>query len=392
MINILQKKKNLIIGINSGTSADGIDMAVVEIDRNKGKYNVKFITGTEKKFPQNIKNEILRIADNQKISIDDAIYVDNILGKYIADTLKKYMKSLAKKSIHIDAVASHGQTIRHLPKKIKKCGKMVNGTYQIGSPEFIAQSSGLPVVSDFRQADIAIGGEGAPITTGAMARLFADSKEHTLIVNIGGMSNFFFIPKTNSKENLVAEDCGPGNVLSDLLMRKLFNVQYDKNGKTAKKGTISKRLLTILSANSFQAVSEKSTGRELFGLSTVNTILKQAKKLKLSPEDILATTIEFTAFSIFQSVKKLIKSKKIQKLYLTGGGRKNIFLIERLQAYFDSCSIDMIERKNIDGDYVEAVAYALMGEATLFGESINAQQDKKVLPIYGKISLPPVLG
>ena len=391
MINILKKHKNLILGLNSGTSADSIDMAVVAIERNRGRKNIQYITSAEAKFPQVIKDEIFRVADNQKSTIDDAIYLDNILGQFIAKTVKKYKSKLSKKSIELNAIASHGQTIRHLPAKIQKCGIKVNGTLQLGSADYISQYTGIPVVSDFRQADIASGGEGAPITTGAMAQLFADTKEHTLIVNIGGMSNFFFIPQIGSKEKLIAEDCGPGNVLSDLLMRKLFKAEFDKNGSIAQNGVISNRLLTMLSAHSFQSKREKSTGRELYGTKTIDSLLKQAKKLKISNKDILATTIEFTAFSIFQSIQKLVKNKKIQKLYLTGGGRKNIFLVERLQSYFKHCNIDNIESRNIDGDYVEAIAYAVMGEATLFGESLQLQQNNKIYPVYGKITLPPVM-
>ncbi len=389
MINILKKKKNLIVGLNSGTSVDSLDMAVLEINRSRNGYSIKYVCGKEKKFPAMIKNGILAMTDNLNPSLDDIIYLDNILGLFISKSVNNFILSLKMKNLQVDAVASHGQTIRHLPGKVKKFGKSINGTMQIGSAEYIAQRTNLPVVSDFRQADIAIGGEGAPITTGAMHKLFSSSENQNLIINIGGMSNYFYLPNKSSSENSLASDCGPGNVLSDLLMRKFYSREFDKNGKIARSGLISKRLMTILNADLFVHGKQKSTGREQFGPVTVDKILKYSKKLKLSPEDILATTVEFTVFSIFQAIQGLIKKKKIAKLYLTGGGRKNIFLVERLQSYLPNCQIENIDSEGIDGDFVEAAAYAVMGEAALQGKSLRLLQNNKLKPVYGKISLPP---
>lgn len=391
MVNILKNKKSLIIGLNSGTSADGLDMAVVEIDRSRNSYQIKYKCGKEKKFPSSLKNEILSIADSRNPSIDDIIYLDTILGKFFSKTVKSFITALQKKNLKVDAIASHGQTIRHLPKKIKRLNTTVHGTLQIGSVDNITQCTMLPVVSDFRQADIAAGGEGAPITTGAMYKMFGNSQEQRLILNIGGMSNFFYLPQKLSDNNIIAKDCGPGNVLSDLLMRKLYGLEFDTNGKIAASGILSQRLLTVLTADLFAFSNEKSTGREQFGVTTVDKILQYGKKLKLAHADILTTSIEFTAFSIFHSIKKLIKNRKITKLYLTGGGRNNIFLIERLQSYLPHCQIIKIGNLGTDGDFVEAAAYAVMGEAALHGESLQLQKNNKCNPVYGKITLPPVL-
>ncbi len=388
MINILRKKKNLIIGLNSGTSADALDMALVACHRKGESCSTKFVCGKEKKYPQDLKDAILSICDSPKPSVDEIIYLNHILGKFYSKALKSYITNLKKKNLIVDAVASHGQTIRHLPKKVKRFGMNVNGTFQIGSAEHIAQLCNLPVVSDFRQADIVAGGEGAPITTGAMYQLFASSKDSKLIINIGGMSNYFYLPQKLSNKMMSAQDCGPGNVLSDLLMQKLYNKPYDKNGSIARSGSISQSLLSYFTAVLFGTKKEKSTGRELYGLKLAEKMVHQGKKLKLSSADMVATVIEFTAISIFYSIKRLIKSENIQKLYLTGGGRKNIFLVERLQQYLPTCQIENIDTEGIDGDFVEATAYAVMGEASLFGKALPSLNNNKNL-VYGKINLPP---
>ena len=388
MINILDKKKNLIIGLNSGTSADALDMAAIECHRRGDSCSIKFVYGKEKKYPQSLKDYILAICDTQNPLVDDIVYLDNMLGKFYSKALKSFIADLQKKNLTVDAIASHGQTIRHLPQKVKRHGMRVNGTLQIGSAEHISQTCHLPVVSDFRQADIASGGEGAPITTGAMYQLFASDKNSKLIINIGGMSNYFYLPQKSSDDSMVAQDCGPGNVLSDLLMHKLYKKQYDKNGLIACSGSVSEKLLSLLIAVSFSSKREKSTGRELYGLKLAEKIIRQGKKLKLTDADMVTTVVEFTAISIFQSIKRLIKSENIQKLYLTGGGRKNIFLVERLSGYLPNCQIENIVVEGIDGDFVEATAYAVMGEATLFGKALPSVKKKQNL-VYGKINLPP---
>lgn len=387
MLRKLINKNNLFtLGINSGTSCDSLDLAVVLI---RDKKPPRFLTGKTVNFPPKLKEKIFSLCDTKNFSLDDVIYLDNYLGKFIGRAACKYISELKTKKIAIDLIASHGQTIRHRPKKIKFIDQMLNGTLQLGSPEFIAQQTGKVVVADFRQADVALGNEGAPITTFALENLLPDSKQSKLIVNIGGMSNLFYFPK-DKKQPVLSADCGPGNVLSDLLSQKLFSKQYDHNGRMAQKGEISQRLLSLLLAQPFFKDKTISTGRESFGRELAEKIIKYKKQLKLSNLDLIATASELTIRSINSRLKPLIaKNKEIKKLYLTGGGRKNIFFKRGLKQ--TALEVGLIEELGIDGDYTEAACYAIMGAAALRSETMTSHivNKNKLRPVLGRIIQPP---
>lgn len=386
MLNrLIKKKKLLILGINSGTSIDSLDLALAEISRSSA-YTVKFVNGADIPFPKTLKESLKTAADNRNVSLEEIMHLDNKLGCFIGKQAKKFVDSFYKSNKRkIDLIASHGQTIRHLPDKKK------SATCQIGSPACIAQETKLPVIADFRQADIALGNEGAPITTGAVAKLFSDSKQSHLILNVGGMANYFYLPAKSVKSEIIALDIGPGNILSDLLAQTLFGKKSDRNGDIASKGTISKRLLTLLSADSFFESKQESTGRERFGKSTIEKILSFQKQFELSAEDLFTTVIELTCSEISKQLIKLTKKdKKIKKLYLTGGGRKNIFLVKQLQIKLPELQICSIDELGIPADYLEAVSYGVLAEHTLRAKPIHKAKDKNGnTPLLGMIHLPP---
>lgn len=391
---LISKKNFVVLGINSGTSADGLDMAVVKISSANKKTKIKFITGKEVKYPEAIRSKIFEISESDKYDLNELIYLDNLIGKFYGQKVKAFMKYLNNQKIKIDFIASHGQTIRHLPQKVNRLKYSVNGTMQIGSPEFIAAVSGKIVVSDFRQADIASGGEGAPITTPAVAKLFSSNEEPRLIINIGGISNYFYLPQIKSNKKLLAEDCGPGNSILDILSQRLFKSKYDKNGFYAEKGTISERLLSLLLADSFYQNRLKSTGREIFGKTKVKQIIDFGRKFNLSNNDLMASAAEFTARSIALKVSQILKKdKKLKKLYLTGGGRKNIFLLKRLSHHLPDVKILPIDNLGLNGDYIEAVSYAILGWAAVTSQPMKVDSAyKKNNPVLGSITQPPQLG
>ena len=396
LLHTLCKRPELfILGLNSGTSADGLDMAVVHISRRKKQPVTSFLEGKTKKFNKLIREYIFKVSDSKRINIDELIHLDAILGTCMGTFAEKYINELQNKNISIDMIASHGQTIRHLPQKATIGQYHVRGTMQLGSLDIIASQTSKVVVGDFRQADVAVGGEGAPITTGAMAQMFS-GKESRLIVNIGGMANYFYIPAKQFLSSSIARDCGPGNSLCDILVKELYDKPFDKNGQLAQKGNIHQPLLAFLRTQSFFSNRTVSTGRELFGPALVKRIRAFGKKSHLNNTDLIATTAEFTVISIVQAVTPLIKKDNtLKKLYLTGGGRYNKFFLKRLLYHLPDFTIGQIDELGIDGDYVEAAAYAVMGEACLRSRSLatGTRKWKKtaVTPVMGHIVQPPLV-
>jgi anhydro-N-acetylmuramic acid kinase len=293
----------------------------------------------------------------------------------------------------VDALASHGQTVRHIPQPITKKNN-VRGTLQLGSLELISATNNRVTVGDFRQADVALGNEGAPITVAAMERLFASEKDSRLIVNIGGISNFFYFPAKNKGQRPLAADCGPGNSLCNILSKKLFHKEFDTDGKIAQKGIPSSRILTLLLAEPFFRSKSISTGRETFGPAFAEKIIHLGQKFQLSKNDILSTAAELTVLAIAQKLKTLLRSDaSISKLYLTGGGRKNKFFVKGLSKKLNRVNVLNADQLGFNADFIEAATYAVMGEAALRSEPLQTRfEGKRVAkykPILGKIVQPP---
>lgn len=394
-VKIVAGKSLVILGLNSGTSADGLDLAAIKIQSRKSKIISTYLAGSNLRYPKKLRDILLHAITAKSLSPEHLIALDNRLGIFFGISAEKFINKLRAKRITVDAVASHGQTIRHLPQKIKLAGGRFGGSLQIGSPDVIAALTGKPVISDFRQADIALGGEGAPITVAAMHQLYSDKKENRLIVNIGGISNYFFFPASSAIEHSLAADCGPGNSLIDILAKKLFNLPFDRNGRLASKGRVSPELLRELKKSSFFASKRKSTGREEFGEIQAEKMIKAAGRKKLNSYDLLATATELTIWSITKEIKKLTIPENIPaKLYLTGGGAHNTFIRGKLEENLSRFAVCLIDSLGIPTDQVEAAAFAVMGEAALRGRPMQTRfgriSGNVPIPVSGRISWPPV--
>lgn len=386
--HLLQKKQVVVLGLNSGTSADAVDMAAVKISRRNNKFSIKFLSGAEKRASRELRSEIGKISSSSKIELDSLLSLDQNLGLFYGHAAANFIRRLTTQGIKVDLLASHGQTVRHLPTTVRVSGRLLSRTCQLGLLEQIAQQTGLPVVGDFRQAAIAIGHEGAPITTMAMHRLFADRREPRLVVNIGGVANYFYFPAHRSPRFTKAADCGPGNSLTDLLSQGRYGESFDRNGRRALKGNLSRRLLTLLMGEPFFKSKRISTGREEFGLELIERVSSFGKKFNLSGEDILATLGELTTRSIALSVLPLIRrDDNLSKLYLTGGGRHNKFFVSRLRHHLPEMEILSIDELGINGDFVEAASYAVLGEACIRSEPMI--ESRRAWAILGKIVQPP---
>ena len=388
------KKPRVVLGLNAGTSADGVDLAIVRFGAGKTARPV-FIDGRERKYPGDIKALLDTVSNAPHVKIEQLIHLDQALGLFYGRAAASFIRTMKQKKIVVDAVASHGQTVRHSPARVRIGDFRVGGSLQLGSLEQIAVATGKPVVGDFRQADIALGNEGAPITVAAMEQLLADPKESRLVVNIGGIANYFYFPSRRVRRPIQAADCGPGNSLSDLLATDLFGRPYDRNGKLARSGEVSHRLLALLSAHPFFHNRTVSTGREEFGRELVDSILQFGRKFGLPPESLIATASELTVRGVVAAVTPLMKRDQgLDKLYLTGGGENNKFFKTRLTELLPGLKVNSVRQLGIPPGLTEAAAYAVMGRATLDGQPMRTVfcggKTQKSIPVLGKITLPPV--
>lgn len=382
-----------VLGINSGTSADGLDFSVVRTSLSgTSAITAKLLKNGYRKFPPALRRALLDLADSQSTTLEQTMLLDEALGEFIGRQAKSFINSCKRSRISIDLIASHGQTVRHHPKKYSVAELKVNGTLQIGSPERISTQTSLPVISHFRNAHTALGGEGAPITTTAVYHLLHNHSENRLIVNIGGMSNYFWLPAKGKSVDTVAQDIGVGNALIDLAMKKLFNKDFDSNGAVAKQGKPSKRLLSLMLSNGFFETRTKqgavSTGREVYSPESLGKIVQTGNSLELTSHDIIATLTEFTVSQIQSALIKIIKKYGRASVYITGGGVRNKYLLNRLRSAMDGNTVDSLAKLGWDPDFLESASYAVLGFMR-FREIPALSPHKNVSPILGRLTLPP---
>ncbi len=374
------------IGLMSGTSADALDIALVEINENSSPPIdlIKFETVA---YPADIKKRISNLVHSLETTLEEIADLNIELGKFYGDSVNKFIEKNNLSYEGIKVIGSHGQTIFHRSKKIT--GK--SATLQIGDGAVIAKITSIPVVSDFRIDDIAAGGEGAPLTPYFHYILFKDYGENVAVLNIGGISNITVIPVEGKKEDVIAFDTGPGNSLIDIAVSDLFNEGIDRNGEISSKGSIDGGLLKYLLSHSyFQIPPPKSTGRKVFGKKFYTKIRRKAAGIP--PEELLRTLVEFTASSIFEAYKNFIfPETRISTLFISGGGTKNKTLFNSIREKFKDVKVKTLEDAGLNSRAVEAMAFAYFAHETFFKkEPINIPSvtgaEKAV--ICGKISLP----
>ncbi|NUF28205.1 anhydro-N-acetylmuramic acid kinase [Gilliamella bombicola] len=336
--------QNLYIGVMSGTSMDGIDIALVNITAK----NVTSIASNCYPMPADLKKHLLTLCETQQTTLQNLGEIDYQIGKLFADSINQFLKDNNIDKQKIKAIGCHGQTIYHAP----------NGDYpftlQIGDANIIAAKTGITTIADFRRKDMAYGGQGAPLVPAFHKAVLQDPQINRVVLNIGGISNISVLIPNHT---IIGYDTGPGNVLLDGWIKEHLGKNYDKNGLWAKTGKINQDLLKLLyKEDYFQIPAPKSTGRELFNLPWLH---KKLIGTHLKAEDIQATLVEFTALSIANEINKLpIVSTLPCELLVCGGGAKNPLIMQRLSALLPSWAVLTTDTKGINGDDMEAIAFA----------------------------------
>lgn len=383
---IAQKKEKLGIGLMSGTSLDGLDIALCRFTDSGLKTQlslVKFITiPYQEIFKKEIQSVFARRdADLEKVCLLNA-FIGNFHGKLVLQALTEW----DIKPEEVDFIASHGQTIYHVPKRLHKKAGYPNATLQIGDGDHVAVKTGILTISDFRQKHIAAGGEGAPLALYGDVLLGSKARENRILLNIGGIANLTFLPADGNADKILCTDIGPGNTMIDAACRRYFNLPYDEDSKIAFSGKINESLLNaLLSHPFFGEQPPKTTGPELFNLNYLDEALKQSGTANLSAEDIICTLSAFTAQSIAMFIFQYIKADDIS-IFTSGGGARNIYIIDYLKKALPNATIQNTGALGIDPDAKEAILFALLGNEALCGEPLKIGSNPAVL--MGKFSFP----
>ena len=318
-----------IIGLMSGTSADGVGAAVIDLNKNK----VNLLAFDTFAYPPDLRRNILELGEQKLCRPADISNLNFLLGEIFAEAVIRLCKKSRIALNTIDLIGSHGQTIYHNPKGTRFGKRIIRSTLQIGEPSVIAQRTGITTVADFRPRDMAAGGEGAPLVPFADYFLFKDKKHNRAVQNIGGIANVTYLPANCRPEDIIAFDTGPGNMIIDRIANILSKgkLNYDKDGKIAARGRVNTKILNeMLCHPFFLRKPPKSTGREEFGKRYCDVFYKKAKNKSLSPEDILATATALTAASIAGAYQRFLPEIP-DEVILCGGGAHNKTLVKMLQ-------------------------------------------------------------
>jgi len=386
----MTSKSMIVAGVMSGTSADGIDVAIVQIARGR-RIRLKVIAHEAFPYPAVLRRAVLTAMNAKTTSTAELARLNWRLGLAYADAVRT---AAERHKLKIDLVGCHGQTLYHQGRGEQYAGEKFACTWQAGEAALIAAELKVPVVSNFRPADMAVGGQGAPLVPLFDQVYFGDAKRGRVLQNIGGIANLTAIPAGSEIDELVAFDTGPGNMVIDALAQKLFGKSYDRNGAIAARGRVLGPVVKSAMRNSyFNLKPPKSAGREEFGREFAAAFLADCRKVSRRPEDAIATATAFTVGSIAGSFEKFawpaMKSAPIDYI-VSGGGAKNATMMRMLAASLESlgCSLTTTEKFGLPAEAKEAAAFALLAWATwnrLPGNVPRATGAKR-LTILGQIT------
>jgi anhydro-N-acetylmuramic acid kinase len=381
--NKFQPEEKLVVGLMSGTSADGIDACLVKIFPD---FSIKFIDGIVYEYPENIRIKIFEIFRGQA-SIEDICWMNFAIGEIFSEAALEVIQKAGFNAKDVHIVASHGQTVFHRPQNEFIDGINKKSTLQIGEGAVICEKTGIMTISDFRTADIASGGQGAPLVSFVDEIMFKKDLKTRAVQNIGGIAN---VTVVGSNFETFGFDTGPGNVMIDFCTSKFFNQKYDKDGVLASKGTVNKGWLEkLMEEDYYKILPPKTTGRELFSPNYIEKKLLDAPE---NPYDIISTLTALTSNTIFKAYKDFVFPVKIpDEIIIGGGGGYNPIIIKNLQELFkEKIKILRHEDFGIPDKFKEAMAFALLGYTCFYQipNNLPSCTGAKHKAVLGKISFP----
>jgi anhydro-N-acetylmuramic acid kinase len=389
LYQIASKKERIIIGLMSGTSMDGLDVALCRFEGSGGDTKVEVLKFDTVDFDESIKTRIRKVFAKEVVNFQELCllnpWIGNLHGQIVLDCLEKWGLAID----NVDIIASHGQTVMHAPKILHQIPDYPNGTLQIGDGDHIAVKTGIITFSDFRQKHCAAGGEGAPLAVYGDYLIFSEKDENRILLNMGGISNFTYLAGNLDSNEVFATDTGTGNTLIDAYMQLHFSLPFDKDAAESSKGIMNEALLIALKKNQFFSTPlPKTTGPELFNLGYLSDAIQVSNTKDISHQDILATLSKFTADTIADTLRNFLEDRPA-KIYLSGGGMHNPLIMANLHASLPSYEFAKTDVIGINGDAKEAVLFAILANESLVGGSVNFGTRLGVPSVsMGKVSFP----
>ena len=386
LVSIAAAPSRIIIGLMSGTSLDGLDIALCRFKGSGVDTQAELLHFTTIPYPEDFKRQLKEIAFKKLVDLQQLTLLNAVVGSYSAALILQALKQWDFAAERVDLIASHGQTIYHAPFSYHKMKGWPDATLQIGDGDHIAVKTGIITLSDFRQKHIAAGGEGAPLALYGDILLFSDLNENRVLLNIGGISNFTFLPAGRNHEGVFSTDVGPGNTLMDQFVQLHYpGKQYDEHAEIALSGKVNESLVAALADHRFFTLPfPRTTGPELFNMSYLDQALQKAGQEGLAREDILASLCAFTAGSIVQALKETT-AKLPYEIYLSGGGMHNPLLVKMISDELQQ-ELKTTAVLGINPDAKEAVLFALLANECVAGEKSGSGSPAGLA--MGKLSFP----
>lgn len=362
-----------VLGLMSGTSADGIDVALVRISGRGFRLRAQLEKFCTIPFPAAVRQKIMRVANSNwqpRVSIAEVSQLNFLLGELFAAAVLRACRRFRVRREQIDLIGSHGQTVFHQGRPGRFCGWRVASTMQLGEPALIAERTGIPVVADFRPRDLAAGGQGAPLVPFVDYVLYRHPRRGRVALNLGGIANVTVIPANATPQQVYAFDTGPGNMVIDAVVRTVSHgrQQFDHFGALAARGHVLERMRQRLLRNTyFRQPPPKSTGREQFGESYLRKLLQAAPAARAA--DLVRTATELTVASIAEAFARFILPRvHIDEVIVSGGGVRNRFLLKRLRQSLPTLRFISSRHFDVPEKAKEAFAFALLAYQTWHGE------------------------
>jgi anhydro-N-acetylmuramic acid kinase len=391
---VASKESRIIIGLMSGTSLDGLDVALCRLVGSGTYTEVSLLEFRTVPYDAEVKSQIRQVFARTTVDLMHLTLLNRWIGRLHAGMIKACLAEWGVSAGAVDAVASHGQTVMHAPEFFHGQAMFGNGTLQIGDGDHLAVETGILTLSDFRQKHIAAGGQGAPLAVYGDYLIFADPVENRILLNMGGIANFTYLPAGAGADTVFVTDSGPGNTLLDAYVRETYpGLDYDRDAGLAARGTTNAALLSAMKMSPFfKEPLPRTIGPELFNLDFIRTCQTETGTEDLAAPDVLATLTHFSAETIADTLLACLAARGSNarefRIYASGGGCHNPLLMRLIRERLP-CPIGLTDDLGIPGDAKEAVLFAVLANETLAGEgcAFGARQGVPSISL-GKISLP----